>query len=133
LAALAVHSGEVSGRCVDSNDHEAFLRFLKYLYRARPRQELYVILDTLSVHKYQEVLAWVARRRRLTLRSTPTYASWLNQVEISLSIFARDVLRDAVRHSKAELIGQIMEYIRHYSSERAQPFRWTYAGKPLAA
>jgi putative transposase len=71
--------------------------------------------------------------RRLTLRSTPTYASWLNQVEISLSIFARDVLRDAVRHSKAELIGQIMEYIRHYSSERAQPFRWTYAGKPLAA
>jgi len=133
LAALAVHSGEVSGRCVDASDHKTFLRFLKYLYRAHPRQELHVILGNLSAHKHHEVLDWAARRRRLTLHFTPTYASWLNQVEIWLSIFARDVLKDAVWHSRAELIRQIMEYIRHYSSERAKPFRWTYTGKPLAA
>ncbi len=71
--------------------------------------------------------------RRLTLHFTPTYASWLNQVEIWFGIFARDVLRDAVWHSKAELVAQIMEYIRAYSAERARPFRWTYTGKPLAA
>ena len=53
LAALAVHSGEASGRCVERNDHETFLRFLKALYRAHPRTELHVILDNLSVHKHK--------------------------------------------------------------------------------
>ena len=92
-----------------------------------------MILGNLSVHKHHEVLAWAARRRRLTLHFTPTYASWLNQVEIWFSIFARGVLKDAVWRSGAELVRQIMKYIRIYSSERAKPFRWTYAGKPLAA
>jgi putative transposase len=133
LAALAVHSGDVSGRCVERNDHETFLRFLKALYRANPRRELHIVLDNLSVHKHHEVLAWAARRRRLTLHFTPTYASWLNQVEIWFNIFGRDVLKDAVWHSKAELVSQIMKYIRSYSSERAKPFAWTYTGKPLAA
>jgi len=133
LAALAVHSGDVSGRCVDANDDTSFLRFLKALYRANPRRELHVSLDNLSVHKHHEVFAWVARRRRLTLHFTPTYASWLNQVEIWFGIFGRDVLEDAVWHSKAELVSHIMKYIRSYSSERATPFAWTYTGKPLAA
>jgi len=133
LAALAVHSGEVTGRCVTRNDHETFLRFLKALYRAHPHTELHVILDNLSVHKHEDVLAWAAKRRRLQLHFTPTYASWLNQVEIWFGIFARDVLKDGVWHSKAELIAQIMTYIRGYSAQRAKPFRWTYTGKPLAA
>jgi transposase len=133
LAALAVHSGEVTGRCLERNDHVSFLRFLKSLYRANPRRELHVILDNLSVHKHAEVLDWAARRRRLTLHFTPTYASWLNQVEIWFGIFARDVLKNGVWHSKAELIAQIMTYIRSYSEQRAKPFRWTYTGKPLAA
>lgn len=133
LAALAVHSGKVTGRCVERNDHATFLRFLKALYRAHPRTELHVILDNLSVHKHAEVLDWASRRRRLTLHFTPTYASWLNQVEIWFGIFARDVLKDGVWHSKAELIAQIMTYIRSYSEQRAKPFRWTYTGKPLAA
>jgi len=133
LAALAVHSGEVSGRCVDASDHATFLRFLKSLYRANPHRELHVIAGNLSAHKHHEVQAWAARRRRLTLHFTPTYASWLNQAEIWFGIFGRDVLRDAVWHSKAELVSHIMTYIRSYSSERAKPFRWTYTGKPLAA
>jgi hypothetical protein len=41
------------------------------------------------------------------------------------------VLKDAVWRSKAELVRQIMEYIRIYSSERAKPFAWTYSEKPL--
>jgi len=133
LAALSVHTGEVYGRCVDKNDHVSFLRFLKSLYRAHPRTELHVILDNHSVHRQKDVMAWAARRRRLTLHFTPTYASWLNQVEIWFNILSRDVLKDAVWHSRAELVSQIMAYIRSYSQARAKPFRWTYTGKPLAA
>jgi len=132
LAALAVHTGEVSGRCVDKNDHVAFLSFLKHLYRKYPRKKLHVILDNLSVHKHHKVKEWVKARRRLTLHFTPTYSSWLNQVEIWFHILSKDVVRGGVWRSKKALVSQIMAYIDTYSRERAHPFRWTYTGKPLA-
>jgi len=133
LAALAVHEGNIQGRCVQRHTHEDFLSFLKYLYRHYPRKHLHVIVDNFSAHKHEKVKAWVEARKRLTLHFTPTYASWLNQVEIWFSIFSRDVLKGGVWHSKKELIKQIMDYIKYYNENMAKPFKWTYTGKPLAA
>ena len=133
LAALVVHEGAVHGRCVDSTKHENFLNFLKHLYRAYPGKQLHVIADNLSAHKHRDVLEWVEKRRRLTLHFTPTYASWLNQVEIWFNIFTRDVVKDGVWRSKQMLIKQIIKYIKQYNENRAHPFRWTYEGKPLQA
>jgi hypothetical protein len=133
LAALSVHEGTVEGRCVDRNTHEEFLQFLKALYRKHPGKHLHVILDNLSAHKHKDVLAWASKRRRLTLHFTPTYASWLNQVEIWFHIFSRDVVKGGVWHSKKELVDQIMFYIKRYNRDRAHPFNWTYTGKVLVA
>lgn len=133
LAALAVHEGSVEGRCVERQTHEEFLNFLKHLYRQYPRKHLHVIVDNLSAHKHENVKKWVNTKKRLTLHFTPTYSSWLNQVEIWFNIFSRDVLRGGVWHSKRELIKQIMDYIKYYNEKRAKPFKWTYTGKPLAA
>jgi len=133
LAALAVHAGTVEGRCVESSNHEEFLKFLKLLYRKFPGKHLHVIVDNLAVHKHQKIMAWLAKRRRMTLYFTPTYSSWLNQVEIWFNIFARDVLKGGVWHSKQHLVSQIVEYIRNYNELWAKPFKWTYTGKPLAA
>lgn len=133
LAALSVHEGRVAGRCVDRHTHQEFLAFLKHLYRKYPGKQLHVIVDNFNTHKHQKVREWAAKRRRLTLHFTPTYASWLNQVEIWFNIFSRDVIRGGIWHSKKELVDQIMLYIRKYNEERAHPFKWTYTGKPLAA
>ncbi len=133
LAALAVHEGSIEGRCVESQTHEEFLSFLKHLYRLYPSKHLHVIVDNLSAHKHGKVLEWVNTKRRLKLHFTPTYSSWLNQVEIWFSIFSRDVLKGGVWHSKRELIKQIMDYIKYYNKKLAKPFKWTYTGKPLAA
>ena len=130
LAALCVHDGEVTARCRDRNDHVSFLAFLKALYRKYPRRQLYVICDNLSTHKHKDVKEWAAKRRRLTILHTPTYASWLNQVEIFFNIFTREVVRGGVWSSKRELVEQIMYYIRCYN-EDAVPFSWNYTGKPL--
>lgn len=54
-------------------------------------------------------------------------------MEIWFNIFGRDVLKDAVWQSKAELVRHIMKYISIYSSEPAKPFAWINTGKPLAA
>jgi putative transposase len=130
LAALAVHSGEVTARCRDQNNHVTFLCFLKALYRKYPHKHLYVICDNLSVHKHTEVKEWAQKRRRLTILFTPTYASWLNQVEIFFNIFTREVMRGGVWASKRDLVDQIMEYIKSYNEE-ATPFAWNYTGRPL--
>jgi putative transposase len=133
LAALTVHEGTIHGRCVDNNNRHTFLAFLKSLYRAHPLKDLHVIVDNLPLHKHPDVMDWVSRRRRLTLHFTPTYASWLNQIEIWFNIFSRDVVKGGVWKSKKELVDQIMFYIRRYNRDRAHPFTWTYTGKVLAA
>lgn len=132
LAALAVHEGTITGKCVDRNSRHEFLAFLKRLYRNNPHKHLHIIADNLPLHKHSDVMDWVSRRRRLTLHFTPTYASWLNQIEIWFNIFARDVVKGGVWNSKKELVDQIMFSIRRYNRDRAHPFTWTYTGKVLA-
>jgi len=133
LAALSVHEGTVQGRCVESNNRHTFLAFLMSLYRSHPHKRLHVIVDNLPLHKHPEVMEWVSRRRRLTLHFTPTYASWLNQIEIWFHIFSRHVVRGGIWRSKQELVDQIMFYIKRYNRDRAHPFTWTYTGKVLVA
>ncbi len=132
LAAFAVHEGTIEGRCIESTNHTNFLNFLKHLCRSNPGRELHIIADNLSAHKHKDVLARVAKRRRMSLYFTPTYASWLNQIEIWFNIFTRDVLKGGVWRSRQALVSQIMIYIRRYNKDRAHPFRWTYGGKPLS-
>lgn len=131
LAALAVHQGDVTATCVDSANSQEFLNFLKRLYRQYPGKDLHIILDNLATHKQADVKAWVASKKRVHMHFTPTYASWLNQIEIWFNIFSRDVIRGGVWPSKRALVGQIMEYIRNYNQLWAKPFRWTYTGEPL--
>jgi transposase len=126
IASLAVHHGEVIAETMESNNAVNFLRFLKKLKKAYPGKNLHIIADNLSVHKHESVRLWVARNKLLELHHTPTYSSWLNQVEIWFNILSKDVLKGAVWHSKKQLIDQLMEYIETYNKERAKPFTWTY-------
>lgn len=131
LAALAVHKGEITARTADRNNSQNFLAFLKDLYRKYPRKHLHVIIDNLAVHKEKHVAEWVASKPRITLHFTPTYSSWLNQIEIWFNIMTKDVLKGGIWKSKKELIDQLMEYIQTYNRERAKPFKWTFTGEPL--
>jgi transposase len=126
IASLAVHHGEVIANTMESNNAENFLSFLKKLFRAYPKKELHIIADNLAVHKHEMVKAWIEKNKRIHLHHTPTYSSWLNQVEIWFNILSKDVLKGAVWHSKKQLVEQLMEYINTYNRERAKPFKWTY-------
>jgi transposase len=119
----SVHGGQVTARTIDSNNHEVFLSFLKRLYRENPGRHLHRIGDNLSVHKHRKVREWIEKHRKLTLHFTPTYASWLNHIEIWFNIFCRDVLRRGVWKSKKELVDQILLTIRKYNLERARPYQ----------
>ena len=131
IAALAVHSGEITAKTMKSNNAENFLSFLKKLDRKYTNKKLHIIADNLSVHKHKDVKEWLSRKRKITLHFTPTYSSWLNQVEIWFNILTKDVIKGGIWISSNQLADQLMEYIKTYNDTRAKPFQWTYTGKPL--
>ena len=132
IAALAVHSGEVTGQTIESNNAENFLKFLKKLDRTYRNKTLHIVVDNLSIHKNKIVKQWLDGKRKIKLHFTPTYASWLNQIEIWFNILSKDVIKGGIWKSAKQMAEQIIEYIKTYNSTRAKPFEWIYTGKPIA-
>lgn len=68
---------------------------------------------------------------RIRFIYTPKHTSWLNQIEIWFSILARRLLKRASFKSTEELRKRIFAFIGYFNRTMAQPFKWTYAGRPL--
>jgi transposase len=131
IAALAVHTGEITAKTMKSNNAENFLKFLKSLDRKYRNKKLHIITDNLSIHKHKDVKQWIEGKRKITLHFTPTYSSWLNQIEIWFNILTKDVVKGGIWKSSEQLASQLMEYVVTYNETRAKPFQWTYTGEPL--
>jgi len=131
IAALAVHTGEVTAKTMKSNNAENFLKFLKSIDRKYRNKKLHIIADNLSIHKHKDVKQWIEGKRKITLHFTPTYSSWLNQIEIWFNILTKDVVKGGIWNSSEQLANQLMEYVVTYNETRAKPFQWTYTGEPL--
>ena len=83
------------------------------------------MLDNLSAHKTKDVEQFLQEHPRVRFHFTPTYSSWLNQVELWFAKIQRDVITRGVFTSVADLGNKLRKYIRAYSKS-ARPFRWTY-------
>jgi hypothetical protein len=84
-----------------------------------------------KLHIPYEKKEWLSKKKNIHMHFTPTYSSWLNQIEIWFNILTKDVLKGGIWKSKEELVNQIMDYIKTYNMTRAKPFQWTYTGKAL--
>jgi transposase len=125
-AALNTRTGSVLGMPVEKHNSAAFVAFLEGLLASLPRrQEVHVILDNLSAHKSRRVKQFLADHPRLHFHFTPTYASWLNQVEIWFSKIERDVIARGVFTSVRDLARKLIRYINRYN-RRPKPIKWSY-------
>jgi transposase len=70
---------------------------------------------------------------RIVFHYTPKHASWMNQIEIWLSILVRKVIKRGNFTSITELKRKVLAFIEYYNRTMAKPFKWTYQGKALAA
>jgi transposase len=68
------------------------------------------------------------RRHKVVLYYTPKHASWMNQVEIWLSILVRKLLKRGNFLSVDDLRDQILAFIAYYNRTMAKPIKWTYTG-----
>jgi transposase len=126
LAALDTQSGEVLAQTVPRHTSAAFVAFLGDIVASQPkRREIHVIADNLSTHKTQAVRTFLLDHPTVHLHFTPTYSSWLNQVELWFAKIERDLLARGVFTSVADLARKIRRYIRHYN-KAAKPVRWSY-------
>jgi len=94
--------------------------------QCRPRQEIHIILDNLSAHKTQAVRDFLDTHPKVRLHFTPTYSSWLNQVELWFAKIERDIIARGVFTSVPDLARKLRRYINAYSAN-AQPIRWKYS------
>ena len=82
FAALDVATGRVIAKCRKRHRHQDWIAFLNLIDKETPADlDIHLILDNYATHKHPKVKAWIAKRPRYHLHFTPTYASWLNQVE----------------------------------------------------
>lgn len=72
-------------------------------------------------------------KHRIVFHYTPKHASWMNQVEIWLSILVRKVIKRGHFTSTSELKRKVLAFIEYYNRTMAKPFKWTYQGKALVA
>ena len=102
--------------------HRAFNAAIRRLF---PSGDMWPLRDAVSAHKTQAVKEFLEQNPRVRFHFTPTYSSWLNQVEIWFAKIERDVIARGVFTSVADLSRKLMKYIRLYAKS-ARPFRWKY-------
>jgi putative transposase len=125
FAALDVITGGVISQCKPRHRHQEFLSFLRHLDANTPADlALHLILDNYATHKHPRVKAWLARHPRLHLHFTPTYSSWLNQVERWFGLITQQAIRRGSFRNVRELVAKIEHYVKHYN-EHNRPFVWT--------
>ena len=88
-------------------------------------KEIHVIADNLSAHKTTRGTEFLQAHPKVQLHFTPTYSSWLNQVELWFAKIEREVIARGIFPSVKDLAKKLMRYIRHYN-KAPRTVKWKY-------
>lgn len=126
-AALNTRTGHVVGKTTQRHTSEEFVAFLEQVVATQPAgKEIHIVADNLSAHKTKRVVAFLEAKPNVHIHYTPTYSSWLNQVEIWFAKIERDVIARGVFTSKADLKKKLLRYIDKHN-DVAKPIKWSYS------
>jgi len=125
FAALDIATGQVLTACKRQHRHQEYLAFLQRVEDNVPRRlDIHLVVDNYATHKHPRVQRWLALHPRYHVHYTPTYASWLNQVEIWFNLITQRAIRRGTFRSVKDLISKIDHYVQRYN-RHTRPFAWT--------
>jgi len=117
----------VHGKTSARHTSRDFLAFLEEVVSlCPPRQQIPIILDHLSAHKTQAVREFLEQHPRVPFPFTPTYSSWLNQIELWFAKIERELIARGIFTSVPDLARKLRRYINAYSAH-ARPIQWKYS------
>jgi len=116
--------------CLNTHQSESLVRWVA---------DLSGIEEDLGVKGESGILASMVSRaaflsdpsHKVVFHYTPKHSSWLNQIEIWLSILVRKLLKRGSFASVEDLQAKVLACIDYYNRTMAKPFKWTYQGKAL--
>jgi transposase len=133
FAALDLASGQVLTQCMPRHRHQEFLRFLRAIETAvPPALAIHLVADNYATHKHPTVRRWLAAHPRVHVHFTPTYASWLNQVEIWFNLITQRAIRRGTFRAVQDLVAKIEHFVHHYN-RHPHPFLWTATADSILA
>jgi putative transposase len=125
FTALDIATDQVLTRCQPRHRHQEYLAFLKQIDAHVPLDlDIHLVVDNYGTHKHAKVKRWLTAHPRYQVHFIPTYASWLNHVEIWFNIITQKAIRRETFKSVKDLVSKINQFVERYNAN-TRPFVWT--------
>ena len=105
---------------------------MRTLLNVTKKLDIHLVVDNYATHKHVKVRNWLAARPRYHIHYTPTYSSWLNQVETWFHIITQKAIRRGSFRSTKQLREKIDQFVKDYNS-KPKPFMWTATADSILA
>lgn len=131
FAALNVEDGTVIASTHRRHRATEFKKFLAKIDREVPEHlDIHVICDNYGTHKHPTVKTWLKSHSRFQMHFTPTYSSWINQVERLFAEVTRDLLQRSDHRSVQALEKDLRNWVKSWN-ENPKPFIWTKTAEEI--
>jgi transposase len=125
FAALNTEDGTVISSLHRRHRTIEFKKFLTKIGSEVPKHlEVHLVCDNYGTHKSPAIRTWLAQHTRFHVHYTPTYSSWINQVERWFAYLTEDLLRRSDHRSVHALENDIRTWVKAWN-ENPRPFIWT--------
>lgn len=133
FAALDIATGKVIGSLHRRHRAIEFKKFLNRIHDEVPEHlDVHVVMDNYSTHKAPAIQRWLARHPRFHFHFTPTYSSWLNQVERWFAHLTEKGIKRGAHRSVVQLERDIRSFIE-LDNQDPKPFTWTKSADDILA
>lgn len=133
FAAMNVADGTVISATHRRHRSVEFKKFLVKIDHEVPADlDVHIVCDNYGTHKHPIIKTWLAKHPRFQLHFTPTYSSWLNQVERLFAYVTADLLQRSDHRSVQALEKDLRDWVAAWN-ENPRPFAWTKTADEILA
>jgi len=133
FGALEVATGRVIGKCFAQHRSIEFVKFLDHVEENVPKDlDVHIVMDNYGTHKAPLTKQWFLKHPRYHLHFTPTYSSWINQIERWFALLSQRAVKRGSHRSTRELEQTIRKFVETYN-QNPKPFVWVKTADQILA